>query len=130
MANFADIVVKDFAGFDVTYVAQVRAGGDGSKAVWVDTRNPIAILRPSFSVSTKENGTGTARRVTWEHRVPVVTATPDNTYIVRDTVVASGTTLLPSRVMEDELVNSIALQTALLSSNLIKEILGSGYNAV
>lgn len=130
MANFADIVVKDSNGTDVTYVAQVRAGGEGSKAVWVDTRNPIAILRPSFSVSTKENGTGTARRVTWEHRVPVVTAMPDNTFVVRDTVVASGTTLLPSRVTEEALEDSVVLQTALLNSSLIKEILGSGYNAV
>lgn len=130
MANFADIVVKDSSNSDVTYVAQVRAGGDGSKAVWVDTRNPVAILRPSFSISTKENGTGTARRVTWEHRVPMVTTMADNTYIVRDTIVATGSTLLPSRVAEQDLENSVVLQTALLNSSLVKEILGSGYNAV
>lgn len=130
MANFADIVVKNSAGLDITYVAQVRAGGDGSKAVWVDTRNPIAILRPSFSISTKENGTGTARRVTWEHRVPEVTTMADNTYIVRDTVVASGSVLLPSRIAESSLEDSVIVQTNLLASGLIREILGSGYNAV
>lgn len=130
MANFADIVVKDSTNTDVTYVAQVRAGGDGSKAVWVDTRNPVAIYRPSFSISTKENGTGTARRVTWEHRVPNLIAQPDNTFVVRDTIVASGTVVLPSRVSEDTLEDSVVQQVNLLASALVTEILSTGYNAV
>lgn len=129
MANFADIVVKDAAGLDVIYTAQVRAGGDGSKAVWADTRNPVGILRPTFSVSVKENGTGTARRVTWEHRVPQVVSM-DNTFIVRDTIIAQGTVVLPQRVAEEALEDSVALHTNLLSSALIRAILGSGYNAV
>lgn len=130
MANFADIVVKDMHGTNVTYVAQVRAGGDGSKAVWVDTRNPVAIYRPSFSISTKENGTGTARRVTWEHRVPSLVQLPDNTYITRDTIVANGTVILPSRTDENALKDSVVQQVNLLASGLITEILRTGYNAV
>lgn len=130
MANFADIVVKDADGLDVTYVAQVRAGGDGTKAVWADTRNPVGILRPTFSASVKENGTGTARRVTWEHRVPQITTMADNTYIVRDNIIAQGTVVLPLRVPEEALEDSVILQTNLLSSTLIRSILGSGYNAV
>lgn len=130
MANFADIVVKDANGLDITYVAQVRAGGDGSKAVWADTRNPVGIFRPTFSVSVKENGTGTARRVSWEHRVPQLTSMPDNTYIVRDTIVAQGTVILPQRVYEEALENAAVLQSNLLSSALIRSVLGSGYNAV
>lgn len=130
MANFADIVVKDADGQDITYVAQVRAGGDGSKAVWADTRNPVGIFRPTFSVSVKENGTGTARRVTWEHRVPQLISNADNTYVVRDTIVAQGTVVLPQRVNDNILEDSAVLQTNLLSSALIRSILGSGYNAV
>lgn len=129
MANFADIVVKDANGTDITYVAQVRAGGDGSKAVWADTRNPVGIYRPTFSISVKENGTGTARRVTWEHRVPQG-VTMDNTFVVRDNVVAQGTVILPQRVSEEALEDSVILQTNLLSSALIRSILGTGYNAV
>lgn len=130
MANFADIVVKDANGLDVTYVAQVRAGGDGTKAVWADTRNPVGIYRPTFSVSVKENGTGTARRVTWEHRVPQAIPMPDNTFVVRDNIIAQGTVVLPQRVEDEILENAAVLQTNLLSSALIRTILGSGYNAV
>lgn len=130
MANFADIVVKDANGLDITYVAQVRAGGDGTKAVWADTRNSVGIYRPTFSVSVKENGTGTARRVTWEHRVPQVIAMPDNTFVVRDNIIAQGTVVLPQRVEDEALENAAVLQTNLLSSALIRTILGSGYNAV
>lgn len=129
MANFADIVVKDANELDVTYAAQVRAGGDGSKAIWADTRNPVGIYRPTFSVSVKENGTGTARRVTWEHRVPQGVMA-DNTYVVRDNVVAQGTIILPQRVSEAALEDSAILLTNLLASPLIRAILGSGYNAV
>lgn len=129
MANFADIVVKDADNQDVTYVAQVRAGGDGSKAVWADTRNPVGILRPTFSISVKENGTGTARRVTWEHRVPQIATMADNTYIVRDNIVAQGTVILPQRVKDENLEEAVILQTNLLSSALIRDILSTGYNA-
>lgn len=130
MANFANIVVKDAANTDVTYVATSRSPGDGIAAVWTDTRNPVGIYRPTLKVSCKDNGTGTARRVTWEHRVPQAIPQIDNTFIVRDTIISSGTCVIPLRVSEGDLHDATVITANLLEDPLLIDILSTGFNAV
>lgn len=130
MANFANIVVKNAANVDVTYVATSRSPGDGISAVWTDTRNPVGIFRPTFKVSCKDNGTGTARRVSWEHRVPELTEQMDNTFIVRDTIISSGTRVVPLRISEEKLNDAAVITANLLEAPLLIDILSTGFNAV
>lgn len=130
MANFANIVVKDAANNNVTYVATSRSPGDGIAAVWTDTSNPVGIYRPTLKVSCKDNGTGTARRVAWEHRVPQPVIQPDNSIIVRDTIISSGTCVIPLRIDDSALHNATVITANLLEAPLLIDILSTGFNAV
>lgn len=127
MSNMTNIVVKDASNLDVTYEVVNRAGPDGTFAVWSDMSNPVPLYRPTFRVSTKANGPGTARRVTIEYRVPVLTPQPDNTYIVRDTIIhGTSGSVIPLRVTDTATENAAVVFTNLCASALIREILTTG----
>lgn len=131
MSNMTNIVVKNASGTDVTYEVVNRAGPDGSFAIWADMTNPIPLLRPTFKVATKPNGPGTARRVTIEYRHPVVTALPDNEYIVRDTILhGSSGSVIPLRVTEEVVENAAIIFTNLCASTQVREILTTGNSLV
>lgn len=127
MSNMTNIVVKDASDTDVTYEVVNRAGPDGTFAVWTDMSNPVPIYRPTFRVSTKANGPGTARRVTIEYRVPVPVGLPDNQYIVRDTIIhGSNGSVIPLRVSDNVTENAAVIYTNLCASASIREILTTG----
>lgn len=131
MSNMTNIVVKDASNNDVTYEVVNRAGPDGTFAIWSDMTNPIPLFRPTFKVSTKANGPGTARRVVIEYRVPVLIPTPDNTYVVRDTIIhGSGGSVIPLRVAEVEVENAAVIFTNLCASASVREILTTGRSLV
>lgn len=127
MSNMTNIVVKDASNNDVTYEVVNRAGPDGTFAVWTDMSSPVPIFRPTFRVSTKANGPGTARRVSIEYRAPIPIPQPDNQYIVRDTIIhGTGGSVIPLRVSEEVTENAAVIYTNLCASALIREILTTG----
>lgn len=126
MSNMTNIVVKDASNADVTYEVVNRAGPDGTFAIWTDMTNPVPIYRPTFRVSTKANGPGTARRVTVEYRVPVPVLA-DNMFVVRDTIIhGTGGSVIPLRVTDEITENAAVIFTNLCASAPIREILTTG----
>lgn len=130
MTIMSNITVKDIANQDVTYVALQRAAGDGSFAVWSDTTNEIPIFRPTFKLSTKSNGPGTARRVSVDYRVPQLLQQPDNTFVVRDTLIFTVSGIVPARIAEDEIEKAVALFTNLLKNSQVTDSLTTGQTPI
>jgi len=126
----SNITVKDITNVDVTYVALQRAAGDGSFAVWSDTREEIPIFRPTFKLSTKSNGPGTARRVSIDYRVPQLLQQPDNSFVVRDTLIFTVSGIVPTRIAEDELEKAVALFTNLLKNSQVTDSLTTGQTPI
>ncbi|DAD52584.1 coat protein [ssRNA phage SRR6960509_12] len=130
MTTMSNITVKDINNVDVTYVALQRAAGDGSFAVWSDTLNEVPIFRPTFKLSSKSNGPGTARRVSIDYRVPQLLQQPDNSFVVRDTLIFTVSGIVPTRVAEDELEKAVALFTNLLKNSQVTDSLTTGQTPI
>lgn len=130
MTVMSNITVKDINNQDVTYQALQRAAGDGSPAVWSDTTNNVPLYRPTLKLSTKPNGPGTARRVSVDYRIPQLLAQPDNTFVIRDTLIFTVSGIVPSRIAEDEIEKAVALFTNLLKSSQVTDALTNGQTPV
>lgn len=130
MTTMSNITVKDIDNQDVVYVALQRAAGDGSFAVWSDTTKEVPIFRPTFKLSTKSNGPGTARRVSIDYRVPQLIQQPDNTFVVRDTLIFTVSGIVPTRVAEDDIEKAVTLFTNLLKNSQVTDSLTTGQTPI
>jgi hypothetical protein len=65
MPSMADIIVKKNDGTtNITFTAMVASAGDKSQAIWRSTTvGTAAAHQPELRMTSRANGTGTARRV-------------------------------------------------------------------
>lgn len=129
MPNMANITVKKNDGItDVIYTSVVPSAGDKSPAVWRNnTVGTASSHRPEFRSTSRENGTGTARRVDFSAMFPYTVTGTDGKIVVADKLTFTASCLVP-KGMPDADVNEAASQTLnLMASTLIKDVVKSGY---
>lgn len=128
MPNMANITVKASNGTtDVVYTALNPAGADGSVARWsVTNANPVAALRPIYSVTSRSNAKRDARVVQCIGKYPDV-----RTLSGVDTVVGnvhfSAQITVPELVTDAVIAEAVAQFTNILVSTLMRETMKSGF---
>jgi hypothetical protein len=130
MPQMADIVVKKNDGVtNVTYTAVVPSAGDKSAALWRNQSVGTAPAhRPTLVVSSRPNGTGTARRLDYEFTYPSLVVGTDGKTTVADKFVVTCSLLVPNG-MADADINEAAAQSAnLMASTLLVSSVKAGYS--
>lgn len=133
MPAMANIVVKKADGTtDITYDALTGAAGDGSKAVWRQDTGAVSALpvghRATLEMATTFNGPRTARVARFSFKRPYSTQNASTTkYETADSVVLSGTIVVPLSIPASEINEAVYQALNLLSSSLVKTSSAAGY---
>jgi len=130
MPQMADIVVKKADNTtNVTFVAKVPSSGDKVACVWSqDAASVYRNQRPVVSALTQWNGPRTARRERVACDWPIV-RTINGVPEVVHRIPAEFTAAIPSGLTDAEASEFVAQFTNVLSSALMRQILGEGYAA-
>lgn len=133
MVQLADIVVKDFDGTtDRYYSGLIASGGDKSPAIWRcgDYGNSTA-THPFLTVSARNNGTGTARRMDFLFEWPeFFTSSVDGSTRLVNKFQFVGSAVIPNGMSVSSLQHAGAQCSHLFGSAKVMEMLIAGYAAV
>lgn len=117
----------------ITYDLLTPAGGDGSPARWrQDTGQPTDVpsgARPSFQISTTDNGPKTARKVHAKYVYPSAIEDANGQWSVKDRALFEFTAVIPNAippVVLAELVQGLRL----LATDPVKSAITGGYAPV
>lgn len=129
MPTLSNITIKKYDGTtDVTYVAVASASADGIAAEYQNqTGFTIPATRPTFKITSRNNGKGTARRVNGSFKWPLTyTDTTTGRLIVSGSVPGEFSMVLPQDV--DPLIIREAHQqfAKLIASLTMKETMDVG----
>lgn len=132
MPTMANITVKKNDGTtDAIYVAIVASGGDKSPALWrQDAAAGYPGQKPRLSISSRDNGDKTARRVDGTYIFPsVYTDTATSTTKVLSTGIVNFSCVVPANMPTAD-ANELGAQFGnLMASALVKSINQQGYSA-
>ncbi len=130
MTAAANITVKKADGTtDIVWTLLAASGGDSSPAVW---RSETAVgtlgQRPTFQISSRDNGSKTARRVTMSGAFPsVYTNSTTGQTEVRGTIPFSASFAVPTNITSTDLNEAAAQLCNLIASTLAKSAVSTGY---
>lgn len=128
MPTQVNITVKKYdATTDVTYVATAAASADGVAAEYQNqTGFAIPATRPTFKLSTRNNGKGTARRVSASFKWPLAYTDPNGRLVLNGSVPGEFSMVLPQDV--DPLIVREAHQqfVKLLASIPVRDTMDTG----
>lgn len=128
--SISDITVKNAAGTDVVYNADVGSAGDKIPARWSQhAASSIAGFRPSFQLATMTSGSDT-RRANFEFLLPV-TYTDTATSLTRllTLVKFSGAFFMPKDATVDQWNEGFVQLGNLLVSTSVRDQVKSGFAA-
>lgn len=130
MAAIADIVVKKFDDTtNVTYSALSASAGDNVAAQWrSEAAGSQSNAKPTLTMTTKFNGSRTARRVDINYRYPqVVTDSNTGLTTVVNQIPMTLSLALPSGAPDAVIQEAVAQGTNLLVSALVRSSLIAGF---
>nr|QDH89069.1 MAG: hypothetical protein H1Bulk30739e362_000002 [Leviviridae sp.] len=130
MATAADITVKKADGTtDIIWSLVASSGGDNSPAVWRSNTAPGTLgQRPTFKISTRDNGNKTARRVDISGVFPsVYTNSASGQTEVRATIPFSASFAVPQNIVTTDLNEAAAQLCNLIASALSKSAISTGF---
>lgn len=119
MSAQSNITVKLVDGVtDIVYVAMNPSSGDGVKALWrANAYGGTPASNPWLTVSSRPNGSGSARRVDLEFRYPQsYTNTTTGLISVKNEVIFTGSYLIPLGA-PDYLAHEPAVQLGRILAN-------------
>jgi len=126
----ADITVKKADGTtDILWSLLASSGGDNSPAVWRSgTASGTVGQKPTFQMSTRDNGNKTARRIDFSGKFPSV-YTDSNTgqTEVRAVIPFSASFAVPSNISQTDMNEAAAQLLNLLASTLAKSAVSTGF---
>ena len=129
MPNMANITVKKNDGTtDVIYTALVPSAGDRTPAVWKNQTVGTAMgHRPEFRVTSRDSGTGTARRLDVEYTYPMLVVGTDGKTTIAEKAVFNGSLLVPKGMADTDVNEAVSQYVNLCASVLFKDSAKSGY---
>lgn len=129
MPQIADLVVKKNDGAtNVTYTAVVPSAGDRSAALWRNQSVGTAPgHRPALTVSSRPNGTGSARRVDVEFSYPSLVVGTDGKTNIADRFVMTGSMVVPNGMADADIAEAVSQNVNLLATTLFKDSVKAGY---
>ncbi|DAD52331.1 coat protein [ssRNA phage SRR6960803_13] len=127
MPQMANIVVKNVANVDVTYVAASPSAGDKTPAVWrLNAASSIIGRRPTFTAMSRDNTAKTARSLFISMRFPVV-VTENSVDRVAATIPLNLEVVLPTNIAVSNCLEAFTQFGNLISSSLIRSVAEEGY---
>lgn len=129
MPSMANITVKKNDGTtDVVYTALVPSAGDKSPAIWKNqTVGTSSSHRPELRLLSRDNGTGTARRITGTATYPSLVTGSDGKVTVADRLVFDFQVAVPKGMPDSDVNEAVSQACNLVASSLVKDCLKTGY---
>lgn len=129
MPTMANITVKASNGTtDVVYTAMSPSSGDTTSAVWRnEAAGAAAAFKPTFSMSTRNNGNRTGRRITAVYDYPQTVTDVNGVVTIANRIPISVSILIPLTAPDTAVAEAVAQGTNLLVSTLIRDSMKSGY---
>jgi len=129
MPTMANITIKKNDGTtDQVYTVAQASGGDKSPAIWRNNSVGSALgHRPTFQVSARANGQGSARRVETTFVWPYTVTGSDGKVQISDRAIVSLSAVLPLGMPVTDINEAAAQALNLLSSSLVKSSLQEGF---
>lgn len=129
MPQMANIVVKDDANVDVTFVALTPSSGDTTQAQWrADALGATPAFAPALSTKTAYNGPRTGRQISINGVFPE-TRTVGGVEDVYARMPFKVDVTLPLNIPAARGVRNAKLIGNIVANALIQQIISSGYNA-
>lgn len=121
-------VKKNDGTTDVTYSMVAPAGGDKSPAIWRnESIGTAASHRPTLQVSSRNNGTGTARRVEGRYVYPSTVTGSDGKVAVADRLIIEISAVVPSGMPTADVNEAVSQGLNLYASAQMKDSCKTGY---
>lgn len=129
MPQIANIVVKKNDGTtDVTYTAVVPSAGDKSPAIWRNTSvGSAAGHQPTVQVTSRANGTNTARRVDAQGTYGSLVTGSDGRVNVADKVIVQLSAVVPLGMPTVDVNEAVSQLLNVFASSLIKQSVQTGF---
>lgn len=129
MPSIANLVVKKNDGTtDVTYTAEVPSSGDKNPAIWRNQSVGTAIAhRPTFALSSRTNGTGSARRLEGSVSYPSTVTGSDGKVTVSDRTLITIGGVIPLGAPTADVNEAVAQAMNLFKTAVVTDSFKSGY---
>jgi hypothetical protein len=130
MPSIANLTVKKNDGVtDVTYTAEVPSSGDKNPALWRNQSVGTAIShRPTLTLSSRSNGSGTARRMEGQLMYPTTVTGTDGKVTVADKAIIGITGVIPLGMAVTDINEAVSQAMNLFVTTLVKDSFKSGYS--
>jgi hypothetical protein len=128
MANI--VVKKNDTTTDVTYTAVVPSAGDSSSARWVNNSVGSAPgQKPFATMSSRNNGPKTARRVDGHYEYPSLTTSTDTgKTTVTDKAIFDISGVIPNGMTQADIDEAASQALNVFASTLFKDGFKAGYS--
>lgn len=127
MPSMANIIVKNAANADVTYVAKVPSSGDRNPARWtLDAASAIIGHRPTLELTTRTNGSNNGRILEINYVHPLTSTVSGVTTLVAK-VPFKGSFTLPTNADAALAADAFVQVGNLLVSTLVRAAAADGY---
>lgn len=129
MPQIANITIKKNDGTtDVLYTAVVPSAGDKSPAVWRNlTVGTAAGHRPEARLTSRANGTGTARRMDGAFTYPTLVTDTSGKTQVADRFILNLSGVIPLGMPDTDLNEAVSQALNFFAAQLSKDSFKSGY---
>lgn len=129
MPQIADLVVKKDDGVtNVTFAAVVPSAGDKTPALWRNTSvGTAAAHQPVLVLQSRNNGTGTARRLEGSLTYPALVTGTDGKTTITDKAIITIAGVIPQGMATADVKEAVSQAMNLFSTTLVKDSFKSGY---
>lgn len=129
MPTMANITVKKADGTtDVVYTAVAGSSGDKTPAIWQNQAvGTTPAERPTLTLTSRSNGTGTARRIDFSYAWPTTSQDAGGNKVVDGRANLTGSYLVPQNQPVAQIQEQVYQGLNLLASALVKSAVAEGY---
>lgn len=129
MPQIANITVKKNDGTtDVIYTAVVPSAGERSPAIWRNqTVGSASAHQPEYRITSRPNGTKSARRVDVSATYPSLVTGTDGRISISDKLVLTVSAAVPLGMATTDVNEAVSQLLAVTASALIKDSFKTGF---
>jgi hypothetical protein len=131
MPSLANITVKkNDTTTDIIWTGVAASAGDKSPAIWRSaTVGSAPAYQPSLQMTSRPNGSGSARRVDVVIYYPYTTVGSDGKTYLAEKAIFTGSQVCPLGMPSADFNEAISQGMNLLASALVKDCLKAGFSA-
>jgi hypothetical protein len=129
MPSLANITVKKNDGTtDIIWSGVAASAGDKSPALWRSaTVGSAPAFQPAMKMTSRDNGTKSARRVDVEVTYPYTTVGSDGKTYMAEKAIFTGSFLVPLGMPSADFNEAVSQGMNLMASTLVKDSFKAGF---